>query len=69
MAKTTLKISGMHCGACATSIQMVLSNQKGVSKADVDFKTKKAIIGFDTKKTNISKLIKAVNEMGYKASK
>ena len=67
--KTTLKISGMHCGACATSIQMVLSNQGGVSKADVDYKTKKAIIEFDPKKTNISKLIKSVNEIGYKASK
>ncbi len=69
MSKVKLRIENMHCGSCATSIEMVLSNMEGVKKAKVDFNSKNAIIEFDDKKTNIKKMIELIGQAGYKAKK
>ena len=56
----------MHCGACATGIQMYLSNTDGVKNVSVDYNAKKAEIEYDDAKINDSGIAKNVEELGYK---
>lgn len=69
MEKITLNVGGMHCGSCATSIQMYLSTQDGVAKSTVDYNGKKAEIEFDPVKISLEKIIDSVKELGFSASK
>ena len=62
--KKILKIEGMHCGGCATSLETLL-NMKGV-KAKVDFNSKKAEVEFDSNKINIKQIKKEIENAGYK---
>lgn len=62
--KKILKIEGMHCGGCATGIELLL-NTKGI-RAKVDFNSKKAEVEFDPKKINIEKIKKEIENAGYK---
>lgn len=68
MQKLNLKITGMHCGACATAIEMYLSNQNGISSAKVDFDNKSAQVEIDESKITGEKIAKEVSEIGFGAS-
>lgn len=68
MEKIELHIEGMHCGACATGIQMLTSQMDGVKSVFVDYDDKKGVFEFDTTKVNKDQIIKAIEELGYKAS-
>lgn len=64
----TLMISGMHCAACAVSIESSLKNVPGVQSASVDFDRAEAVISIDTAEVKEEALLKAVEEAGpYKA--
>jgi len=41
MEKIDLHIEGMHCGSCATGIQMLVSQMEGSGEVFVDYKEKK----------------------------
>ena len=62
--KKILKIEGMHCGGCATGIELLL-NTKGIS-AKVDFDTKKAEVEFDPKSISLKEIEKQIENAGYK---
>ena len=66
--KIELKIDGMHCGACATGIQMLTSQMDGVASAFVDYDGKKGVFEFDPQKVTQENIIKAIAELGYTAS-
>jgi len=68
MEKLELNIEGMHCGACATGIQMLVSQMDGVKSIFVDYNTKKGVVEFDSSKITKDKIINAIAELGYKAS-
>ena len=68
MEKISLNIEGMHCGACATGIQMYVSSMDGVSSIFVDYDSKKGTVEFDPAKVSKDKIIKAIEELGYKAN-
>src|SRR5207244_200132 len=42
-----IKIEGMHCHRCETSIQQALSANPGVREVEVDFPSKQASVLFD----------------------
>ena len=63
--KTELKISGMTCASCATTIEKSLSKLKGVSKAQVNLGTETATVEYDQNKVKINTLNKAVTDVGY----
>lgn len=67
MEKIELNIEGMHCGSCAVGIQMVVSQMDGVVSASADYDKKKVWVEFDPAKTNKEAIIKAIEELGYKA--
>lgn len=67
MEKVELRIEGMHCGACATGIQMLTTQMEGVTSAFVDFEGKKGVFEIDPAKVTKEAIIKAIAELGYKA--
>ncbi len=67
MEKIELKIEGMHCGACATGIQMLTSQMEGVISAFVDYQQKKGIFEIDPTKIKKEDIVKAIAELGYRA--
>jgi len=64
--KKILKIEGMHCGGCATGVEILL-NAKDV-KAKVNFDSKKAEIEFDPKKISLKEIKKEIENLGYKVN-
>ena len=67
MDTLNLNIEGMHCGGCATGIQMVTEQLDGVSSVFVDLDGKKGTWEIDSTKVNAEKIIAAISELGYKA--
>ena len=57
----------MHCGACATGIQMISEGLDGVSKAFVDYDKKEGEIEFDPEQVSKDKIYAAISELGYTA--
>ena len=68
MEKITLHIEGMHCGACATGIQMLVSTMDGVASIFVDYEGKKGTVEFDSAKVTKEAIVKAIAELGYTAT-
>lgn len=68
MEKMELHIEGMHCGSCATGIQMLVSTMDGAGEVFVDYDGKKGTFEFDSSKLSKEAIIKSIAELGYKAS-
>ena len=66
--RLVLAVSGMSCGGCAQRISAALSKVDGVFSAKVDVKAKRAHVTYAPKKVAATKLVAAVNKLGYKAS-
>lgn len=68
MTKLNLQIEGMHCGACATGIQMLVSQEDGVKEIFVDYNKKEGVLEFDESKVTKEQIFKSIEELGYKAT-
>lgn len=68
MTKVEMNIEGMHCGGCATGIQMVTEQLDGVSSSFVDLDGKKGTFEYDESKVDNDKIIAAISELGYQAT-
>lgn len=66
-ANQTVKLSveGMSCAACPFTVKQALSKVKGVSKTEVSYEKKLAVVTFDDAKTNVQALTKATTDAGY----
>ena len=67
MAKVTMNIGGMHCGACATGIQMVTEQMEGVSASSVDLDSAKGEFEYDENVTNPEAIISEIQKLEYTA--
>lgn len=63
--KAELKISGMTCANCVTTIEKSLSNLDGVLSASVNLGTEIGSIEYDPEKLNLSDLESTVKNAGY----
>jgi len=61
----TLAVPGMTCAACPITVKKAISKVEGVSKVDVGFEKREAVVTFDNAKTNVQKLTKATEDAGY----
>ena len=68
METLQMNIEGMHCGGCATGIQMVTEQLEGVSSAFVDLDGKKGTWEIDPAKVSADKIIEEITKLGYKAT-
>ena len=63
-----MNIVGMHCGACATGIQMITAGLDGVQSVFVDYNGKKGVWEIDPAKVTKEQIQKSIAELGYTAS-
>jgi mercuric ion binding protein len=52
-AATPTVITGMTCSACPITVKKAISKVEGVSKVDVTFETREAVVTFDDAKTSV----------------
>ncbi len=64
----TLSVPGMTCAACPITVKLALSKVPGVSKTDVNFDKREAVVTFDNAKTNVAALMNATKDAGYPSS-
>ncbi|MHB1142332.1 MAG: mercury resistance system periplasmic binding protein MerP [Sulfuricaulis sp.] len=64
----TLAVKNMTCAVCPITVKKALNGVAGVSKTEVSYERKEAIVTFDDAKTNVEALIKATTNAGYPAS-
>ncbi|GGP25199.1 heavy-metal-associated domain-containing protein [Silvimonas amylolytica] len=65
MQTTTLKINGMSCSGCASTVSRVLKNIEGVQSAAVNLDTASAQVEFDPAMTNLDAFKTAIEDAGY----
>jgi mercuric ion transport protein len=61
-------IKGMSCESCERHVKKEVAKLKGVSQVDVSYSKGAATVKFDSKKTSIADIKKAVDATGYKAT-
>ena len=61
----TLNVPGMTCPACPITIRKALNKVQGVSKVDVNYEKKQAVVTFDDAKTELKALVKATTDAGF----
>ncbi|PKM12625.1 MAG: mercuric transport protein periplasmic component [Gammaproteobacteria bacterium HGW-Gammaproteobacteria-3] len=63
-----LAVPGMTCAACPITVKKALSRVEGVSKIDVNFERREAVVSFDDTKTRVLDLTQATANAGYPSS-
>jgi len=66
--KTSFKVSG-NCSMCEKKIETAAKSVEGVAIADWDKKTKVMTLSYDTNKTNLDEIHKAIAKVGYDTDK
>lgn len=61
----SLKLRGMSCASCASSIESAIRNVPGVAQCNVNFGAEQAAIKYNPKQTSIEDIQHAVEEAGY----
>jgi mercuric ion binding protein len=61
----TLAIPTMDCPVCPITVKKALSQVPGVSRAEVNFKTRQATVTYDDAKTNVAALTNSTKNAGY----
>jgi periplasmic mercuric ion binding protein len=64
----TLSVPGMTCAACPITVKKALTKVEGVTKAEVSYEKREAIVTFDDAKTSAQALTKATDDAGYPSS-
>lgn len=65
MKSLELKIDGMQCEGCASSIQSILSREPGVKSSSVSFEKRAASVFYDPSETDAARLAEAVAKAGF----
>ena len=63
----TIKVEGMKCPKCSSSVAKKLKATEGVEDAQVSSEKGEAVIKFDDQKLNEAKLREVINSAGFKA--
>ena len=62
-----LKLRGMSCASCASSIEEAIRNVPGVAECNVNFGAEQAKVSYNPRQTNIEEIQDAVDSAGYSA--
>jgi mercuric ion binding protein len=61
----TLSVPGMTCPACPITVKHALTQVDGVTRIDMRFERREAIVTFDNAKTTVQALTQATKNAGY----
>lgn len=67
MKKTTLKIEGMGCVACAQASEKAVKKLNGVAEAHVNFATEKMTLQYDENHVSLEEIKEAIKKAEYQA--
>lgn len=59
------KINGMTCSACEEHLNQEVNKLDGIVISTASYENENAIVEFDSSKTNIAEIEKAINETAY----
>jgi Cu+-exporting ATPase len=62
----TLPVEGMTCASCVARVEKALKGVEGVERASVNLATEAVALSFDSAKTDVESLARAVEKSGYK---
>ncbi|MBX9894252.1 MAG: heavy-metal-associated domain-containing protein [Nitrosomonas sp.] len=65
METATIKIKGMTCMGCVSSIRNVLSNVPGVAQIEATLEPPQATVYFDSAITKLDRLKDAITDAGF----
>ncbi|AOX18990.1 heavy-metal-associated domain-containing protein [Kozakia baliensis] len=66
---TTIKVDGMTCDGCSSSLQRALAAVDGVSKAEVTREPGQATVTYDSVKVHPARLDAVVEDAGFEVVK
>ncbi len=61
----TLDVPGMTCAACPITVKKAISKVDGVSRVDVSYERRQAVVTFDDARASVQKLTQATENAGY----
>ena len=67
VANINLKLRGMSCAACATSVEKAIRAVPGVAECNVNFGAELATVKYHPRQTSIQYIQEAVEKAGYSA--
>jgi copper chaperone CopZ len=65
---TTIRIAGMKCNQCSSSVAKALKATAGVQEAEVSFEKGQVVITYDDEKVTEVKLREVINGTGFKVA-
>ncbi|MGH8727944.1 MAG: heavy-metal-associated domain-containing protein [Burkholderiales bacterium] len=66
MKSLEIKIEGMHCNGCASTIEALLTREPGVKAANISYAARKGEILYDPGTTNPERITAAIEKAGYR---
>lgn len=63
----TIRVEGMKCAKCSSSVTKALKATEGVESAEVSSEKGEAVIKYDDAKLDEAKLREVINSTGFKA--
>jgi mercuric ion binding protein len=63
----TLAVDNMTCAACPITVKKAIARVDGVSKVDVSYERREAVVTFDDAKASVERIAKASADAGYPA--
>ena len=67
MDNLTLKIKGMSCASCTSTVEKAINSVPGVSECNVSFGAEQATVKYNPQKTDFKQIQDAVDAAGYQA--
>jgi len=61
----TLAVPGMSCAACPITVKKALTRVDGVTRVEVDYDRRHAVVRFDEAKADVAGLTRATADAGY----
>ena len=62
----TYMVKGFSCITCATGLDTMLSQQKGITSSKSTYPEGKVTVGFDPKRTNEQAIVAFISSLGFK---
>jgi copper chaperone len=63
----TIRVEGMKCNHCSSSVAKALKATDGVEKVEISHEKGEAVIQYDDQKVTEAKLREVINSTGFKA--
>lgn len=65
MTNKTIKVEGMTCGHCKSSVEGALNKIEGVSSAEVNLEDNQVAVEYDESKVSDNDMSNAIEDQGY----